>query len=414
MKKLLSLILSAIMAFSLAMPCVFADDTTTTGTDTNPVFSEFTLLKLDGTSAGGVENAPAQYKFSVDGREMVLLKSVNAGKNDGQFVTLAYPVYASWFTYYDVADNNEWDGLKKIIYDPTDEKSIAWDVNQTSFWDSKMEQGYGTSAPVIPKSIRPYLEEHIWWNEPIRNPAGTYTQEAWTTTSKVAILSYTEYRENIDRIGYNDGTSSWTIMTRTPVYDCQYYSATPQNPNIIIINKVPNNSTTEYRFYTAATPYDGDMKDYLEFNSLPIAFYLKPDVFAKVKIDFTAENKEVIKLLQTALAGRSLEELNEMGYTDDEAAILFPDMEIPPRVTQETTQAFMGNDGKTGFITTITAKNSIAINKISWKVTSGETTKILEPANQPIISLENGASMIFKVIISGLSDEKATATAIVE
>ena len=74
----------------------------------------------------------------------------------------------------------------------------------------------------------------------------------------------------------------------------------------------------------------------------------------------------------------------------------------------------MGNDGKTGFITTITAKNSIAINKISWKVTSGETTKILEPANQPIISLENGASMIFKVIISGLSDEKATATAIVE
>ncbi|MDY3030576.1 MAG: hypothetical protein SOS24_02300, partial [Clostridia bacterium] len=88
---------------------------------------------------------------------------------------------------------------------------------------------------------------------------------------------------------------------------------------------------------------------------------------------------------------------------------------IAPPYTQETTDAFVGSDNATGFITTVTANGNLVIQSIKWKVTSGTETRTLTPQNEiPTITLAKNASTIFKVIVSGLTDENAKAVAVVE
>ncbi len=83
--------------------------------------------------------------------------------------------------------------------------------------------------------------------------------------------------------------------------------------------------------------------------------------------------------------------------------------------TQDTTSAFVGSDDTTGFITTVTASENLTLNSIKWNITSGSETRTRAPETTiPTITLDNGASTVFKVIVSGLKDENATAVAVVE
>ncbi|MBE7038743.1 MAG: hypothetical protein E7404_07580 [Ruminococcaceae bacterium] len=299
--------------------------TNTVVTEAKPTFPSYTSVTLTGTAADGVKNTPEQYKFSVDGREMILLKSVNANADDGQFVTLEVPVSDTSIVYYDVADATEFNALTKVIYDPEDSKSMAYDVNKTSFWDkeTKSNTAMDKTAKVIPDSVRPYLNTHRWWNEGINNTELGYTQDAWATESKAAILSYTEYRENIDRIGYVD-ENGCAMLTRTARYDSTSVSATATNPQVAAIGSSEYAAgTTKYRF-TQIGVTAGKETTYLYWHSKPVSFYLNPDFFANVAVDFTEENTEVIAILREKLAGKTKVELIDMGYSYSDIKILFP------------------------------------------------------------------------------------------
>ena len=290
-----------------------------------PVFPTYTSILLNGTATDGVKDTPAQYKFAVDGREMILLKSVNATEKDGQFVTLEVPVSDTSIVYYDMEDASELAKMTDVIYDPEDEKSMAWDVNQTSLWDKEIKaSASGAKAKVIPDSVRGYLNTHKWWNEGISNAAGGYTKAAWTTKSKVAVLSYTEYIENIDRIGWYD-ENGCAMVTRTPRYDSNASAgATASTPNFLgISTAVYEEGKTKYRFSHIPVT-SGKELTYLGWHSKPIGFYLNPQFFADVKVDFSAENTEVIAILREKLSTKTVEELLNMGYSYSEIKLLFP------------------------------------------------------------------------------------------
>lgn len=105
--------------------------------------------------------------------------------------------------------------------------------------------------------MRSYLEKHRWWNEQI-NTTDVYSQEAFATESKVALLSYTEYVRNINRIGYNDTNSTRGILTRSAFYKTSG-GYTLENPNIITISA--NEDTEKYRISNLTTTSGDGKKD---------------------------------------------------------------------------------------------------------------------------------------------------------
>ncbi|MCI5971296.1 MAG: hypothetical protein MRZ29_09230 [Oscillospiraceae bacterium] len=298
--------------------------TNSVSTETKPTFpTSYSSYKLSGTVAtDGIAKTPDAYKFSVDGKELTLLQSVNAGENDGQFVTLTTPVNpGTTIPYYKAATVDEFKALD-FTYDPTNPKSIAYGINQDSFLNQ-----------YIPNSAKAYLNTHRWWNEGISNTTGGYTKDAFATESKVAIMSYTEYLANYDRVGYKE--SSLGLVLRTPRYDNGGSIAfTKGNPCLVLVTNKDYNSASssaQYRFSQltfSSTANDEQILNYGWYQDKPICFYLNPEFFANVKVDFTAENTEVIAILREKLAEKSVDELIGMGYSYKEIKTLFPSTEV--------------------------------------------------------------------------------------
>ena len=87
----------------------------------------------------------------------------------------------------------------------------------------------------------------------------------------------------------------------------------------------------------------------------------------------------------------------------------------PALFTQETSPAMTGTNGKTGFVTTINGTTAgTTIRSIKWSITSNSVTKELSPLEQPNITLDENAQAVFAVIVEGLNDADATATAVVQ
>lgn len=280
-------------------------------TEAKPTFETCASLKITADNSQGVKTTPEAYKFSFDGSEFVLLKSVNANENDGQFVATVSNIIndvnkadLNWYATDILA-------LKKFVYDPNNTDSIANKINNEDFWNEKTV----SNTTLIPNDMRSYLEKHRWWNEQI-NTTDVYSQEAFATESKVALLSYTEYVRNINRIGYNDTNSTRGILTRSAFYKTSG-GYTLENPNIITISA--NEDTGKYRISNLTTT-SGDGKKGLigYYQNKKIAFYLDPLFFAEQKVDFTSANTEVIAVLKEALKGKSAGELVGMGYTTEQ------------------------------------------------------------------------------------------------
>lgn len=284
-------------------------------TEAKPTFETCASLKITADNSQGVKTTPEAYKFSFDGSEFVLLKSVNANENDGQFVATVSNIIndvnkadLNWYATDILA-------LKKFVYDPNNTDSIANKINNEDFWNEKTV----SNTTLIPNDMRSYLEKHRWWNEQI-NTTDVYSQEAFATESKVALLSYTEYVRNINRIGYNDTNSTRGILTRSAFYKTSG-GYTLENPNIITISA--NEDTGKYRISNLTTT-SGDGKKGLigYYQNKKIAFYLDPSFFAEQKVDFTSANTEVIAVLKEALKGKSAGELVGMGYTTEQIGLI--------------------------------------------------------------------------------------------
>ena len=272
--------------------------------ETKPTFEKAPLTT--GTSnwnSTAVTNAVAttdgKYDFVVDGKEYILLKSVNAGENDGQFVTLASSFRdesINWYTNY-----NEEIGF---IYDPKDEKSIAYKLNTKQYFDK-----------VVPAKMADYVITHRWWNEAFGSSnTGYQSQEAYATESKLALLSYTEYVANAERIGYSDFGRN--ALLRTPQYD--WNCPRLGNPRVLMI------SNTEQKI-TCLNPTSGKLANYGGWHYKTVGFYLNPDFFANVKVDFTLANTEVVTILREKLADKTVDDLRKIGYSLTEIKELFPD-----------------------------------------------------------------------------------------
>lgn len=255
----------------------------------------------NNTIPKAVETTPDAYKFAIGEKEFILLDGVNSTNDDGQFVMLANSYDNTSLIWYENLVLN----ATEFIYDPSDKNSIASKINN-EYLDT-----------IIPADMTSYVKSHRWWNEPIRTTSsGTvlYQKPAFATDSKLALLSYTEYVKNADRIGYTSLHKSKPSLLRTPQFN--WNGPKPGNPRVAYI------SYGENKIGTLDIGNAADKTKYGSYQAKSIAFYLNPAFFAEQKVDFTSANTEVIAVLKEALKGKSAGELVGMGYTTEQIGLI--------------------------------------------------------------------------------------------
>ncbi len=260
----------------------------------------------------GTANTNGEYNFTVNGKEFTLLKSVNVGANDGQFVMSATGLRGgdettSWYTDYG-------QDVEAFIYDPADTRSLAYKVNTAD----KVNE-------VIPSQMADYINSHRWWNEGIKSFSGEtvyYQKDAFAADSKLALLSYTEYAENIERIDYTKLNNN--ALLRSPEYD--WNGSKNGNPRILYMYKGSSGlGILDAVGYTTEANIAANKK-YGYWQAKTIGFYLNPNFFAEQKVDFDIDkNTEVVKILREKLESKTVDELRTIGYSLTEIKDLFPD-----------------------------------------------------------------------------------------
>ena len=230
---------------------------------------------------------PAEYKFQVSGsnKPYVLLRNVNATEEDGQFVIADYADLFSKVKYY-----NSDTGTQR--FDPTDPLSIAYFINSPDYMNV-----------YIPSEMLNYINEHTWWIERGYKD-GTNYEDPYSVRCKVALLSTTEYGENVDRIG-----TTIPIPGVEPGKGRQWWLRTP-------VSNQPNRIAA----LVSADTYDWQRRVYTHYASTSTwpairpCFYLDKEFFKEVKLDVATMGSEVKRYL---LENVSKEDANRL-YTQAE------------------------------------------------------------------------------------------------
>ena len=233
--------------------------------------------------AGGpaVENrldiSPSKYLFKTDSaddaKEYILLKSVNAGENDGYFVLVN--------TYTDTSEATQYNTeIGKYYFDVLDSGSIAYKMNTDEYMSAYF--------PLM----KDYINEHTWYTEPTSR-VNSVPVNAYSTVSKIALPSMTEYRINADRIGIGIGTGFGSWWSRTPHTD---------KSRIWFFNT--SSKDIEADHVTSTSKVRGNRP----------CFYLNEEFFANVKIDesYITADSEIANILKKF----DLETLRNVGYSD--------------------------------------------------------------------------------------------------
>lgn len=264
---------------------------------------------------------PSKYTFKIakgvksasgeeDKKSYILLKNVNAKEGDGYFVMLEN---GGLRTDYDGAAVNE---LKKYYpgtYSGDDKEIIAKNYEMpTRAFDAsnKKSVAYYLNSDEYIKVQFPimfeggYINDHTWYTEQGILESG---EVAYASNSKIALISMTEYLQNVERIGIKtEDTSklSVTIMqTRTPhptVATAKHTANTYTVPAVWVItsDKTMRSEGVIYVWQTLERP----------------VFYLDKSFFKNVKIEASA-NSAVADVLKELMP---YEDMLKMGYTKDE------------------------------------------------------------------------------------------------
>ncbi len=139
---------------------------------------------------------------------------------------------------------------------------------------------------------------------------------------------------------------------------------------------------------------------------------------AGLKASGTTKAVHVIDFQENHIYGgaRSFVGTVDGGAWDIDKVMSAKSVSIGPAVFEQwTSPAITGSDESTGFVTTVTGTAGTTIKSIKWRITSSNNeTKKLAPDTQPQVTLDEDARAVFAVIVRGLKDGGATASAIAE
>ncbi len=274
-KRFTSILLCLSMLLSLAI--------SVSASEAPPPFSTIVSSPLEDD----VESSSTEYTFYIEGIDtpFVLLRPVNAGDTNGYFILRDIPAVASSIPFYSGST-----APSEFVYDSDDTNSIAYKINQETFWNST--SGNSETVKMIPDVLRDYLIEHKWWVETATYKDGlgvTRTKAPYYDVAKVALLSYTEYDQNRDRIGYYD-----SIYTRPTILRSTFSNVvTSAFSDVAMVTK--HSSSNPYRLSR------GDFMNQNLYGSKRICFYLDKSFFDIHSIDTERSGAGAVAELQSDL-----------------------------------------------------------------------------------------------------------------
>lgn len=305
-------------------------------------YPEYKDLNLQQTVYGReVGDSPAENVFEVAGKKFILLDR----DNDGNYFVAADDNYGTNSFVNNVSElginsvscfDSDW------AYDPARENSIAYWLNNDFLtsgngegntlpqeiianlvekeWTVENNLTYGMPSITVEAVGQENYDAFVEWKE---NRLGTRK-----VTSKLALMSFTEYNAYKDKIGgyVRSGDDSWSgFMMRTPLS-----TVSVADGGVKVLNSFYQVRTVSNNTKLGATPNG----DFTKSNYLvkPV-FWLKADFFKNNKVSFVA-NTDGVSNIKTQICQYTKDELSNiytseeliaLGYTFDDCKMVFTD-----------------------------------------------------------------------------------------
>ena len=240
------------------------------------------------------KDTPEEYSFSIYGeeKEFVLLDAENKDE-DGIFLfTKNYYGRKKWA--------NE-KSMEYVRFDPEVEGSFAYALNN-EFLENGWTDDFKSTVYSFSSVMKKHIVEHKWFTE--SGHAKSAAAGDYNVTCKLAPLSLEEWMKYREKIGHTDDCPDNQWYLRTSRGDQE----TLANCILTICTELTNEN--KGRALQGNLDYGFDVR---------FGFYVVGDFFKKVKIEPTTAGSEVLKVLYQSC---DLEDLKNLGYTDEEIALL--------------------------------------------------------------------------------------------
>lgn len=223
------------------------------------------ITRSSAALSGAVAQTPAQYKFTVEGQEFILL---DTAKKDGKtyFFIMSESLYGTHQFSTATHEPYGW-------FNPEDTNNIAYWLNN-SFYNN------GNGGKVLPDGLKSYITEWSWKTEALRDDAGSghvpdgYKNPAVPPKAncKIALISAWEWKKYVNKIGYPGQTWFFRSVRTVDI----------------------NNSTSNIISHTGGLGYNATASSNTSRGIRPV-FFIDSDFFANCKISSAGE--EVVKLI---------------------------------------------------------------------------------------------------------------------
>jgi hypothetical protein len=223
------------------------------------------ITRSSAALPGAVAQTPAQYKFTVEGQEFILLdRAQKNGKT--YFFIMSEALYGTHQFSTATHEPYGW-------FNPEDTNNIAYWINN-NFYNS------GNGGKSLPDSLKSYITEWEWKTEALRDDAGSghvpdgYKNPAVPPKAncKIALISAWEWKKYVNKIGYPGQTWFFRSVRTVDI----------------------TNSTSNIICHTGGLGYNATASSSTARGIRPV-FFIGSDFFANCKI--SAAGDEVIKLI---------------------------------------------------------------------------------------------------------------------
>lgn len=259
-KKIISLMLMAVMAFSVLPMPVKAQSLTAQGPIAPP--------------DNWAQYSPMERLFRVSGSDKTFIL---LDKSEDGYLVFSYDDYGK----------KAFDENSGVVFDVNNKNNIGYFLNNEFLTEGFMDTTVN-ELKKMPSEITEHLLEHIWQTEPVTASALPVSQRA-----KVVLMSQTEYVQYAGRFGAKDNSRTWMFRTARAL--------TSDGKSIL-------------RYFDEAA---GHLTSSWPSNSalyIRPMFYLDETFFTSVKLNSAYMGSEIKRLVGLA----SEEQLSEAGYTQSE------------------------------------------------------------------------------------------------
>ncbi len=246
--------------------------------------TEAALGAVSTGNPGVPADTPIEYTAVIEGQDLTF-QVLDSEKRSGEMQYLCYANFVTGTAPWTTSGTDT--GAR---FNPENPDNVAYWMNNAMIADNPEPFGNGKIKNAVPDEIKMYAVDYDWRTEKGNTKYADVSND-YVLSCRFALLSYNEYKNYKDKIGYNIDDMSGYVRFRTPN---MHYSQNSRTERYAVSNGGVNSAV-------CASALD-----------IRPCFYLGSDFFRRVKLDLTKTGDSVKGIL---IRNYTENELLQAGYS---------------------------------------------------------------------------------------------------